>query len=184
MNKKLIENRIKRFNEAIKIVKKFPDIDDQKDIALKMGYDRGGTISDYKNINKYDEERFTKFVNHFAATFNLSADYILSGRGELIVNRGYKEPEDHSRTLSEPEVPMVRPKTFLEDPFNDETLLALERITRNYINALDGMPPTGAVRNAYMGIVMETKHADLMANVLYRLDNVEDKLREISGEED
>lgn len=165
MSNELINSRIKRLNEAIKIVKKYPDVHDQKDIALKMGYDRGGTISDYKNPEKYEEEKFTKFVNLFAKTFNLNEDYILNGRGEL-------------KSFTETQTPKTTGTPQQDDAgmerMTNEQLEQFVTTTRLFSEYLDRIKT--AEHEEFREIIKRANPIDMMANLLYKIDNVDKKV--------
>lgn len=87
------EKRVARLNEALQaIIENVAGINTQDDIARKLGYTRAGTISDYKNVDKYSEGRFTKFVKQLSNAFSVSEDWIMTGVGEKLLQAVQKSP--------------------------------------------------------------------------------------------
>jgi hypothetical protein len=82
----MILDRIERLDEVLKaIVKAYPRIHKQQDIAHELGYSRKATLSDYKNPQLYTEKKFRNFVYLLARIYRIDPEYVLEGTGTLFV---------------------------------------------------------------------------------------------------
>jgi hypothetical protein len=79
MDKELIKQRIERLKQLLKAIKeKFPGMN-QKNIIKAIGYKRAGTLSDYKNLDNYDDKNFKDFLNLLVMRFDVNPGYVLDG---------------------------------------------------------------------------------------------------------
>ncbi len=124
-NKKILE-QLARYKEIIKAIKETYNLDSEG-IAKKMNYNRAGTISEYGNINNYNEEKFQKFLELLHNFFGINVNYVLSGVGNIFENN----PKDILKNMKDAINILSIQVNKLEDSINkNDNQLEYSKVTK------------------------------------------------------
>ena len=146
MASQLVQERIERLDEVLKaIVRAYPRLKRQQDIARELGYSRKATLSDYKNPELYTEKKFRNFVHLLARVYRIDPGYVLEGHGTLFVI-----PETEMAEVPFPYEPEQRRQLARGMEFSIQVLQAQIRKYREQLSRLESAkaPKKPSRRNA------------------------------------